>query len=79
MPWLQMLETLIKFALYGYTLENTTFNLWMDKLRRAKSKALAKFLYFLCDCTQGVLLAFWLEQLENVSKSYLEESQATYF
>lgn len=62
MPLLQILGMLIKFTLYGYILENTTFNLWMDKLHRAKSRPLAKFLYFPCDCTKGVLLAFWHKQ-----------------
>lgn len=34
----------------------------MDKPYEAKSKALAKFSYFLCDFTEGIVLAFWHKQ-----------------
>lgn len=63
MSLLKILVILITFTLYVCTLDSATFNLWMDKLNRTKSKTLAKFLYFMCDCTKGVLLAFWHKQV----------------
>lgn len=63
MSLLKTLVILFAFTVYVYTLDSATFNLWMDKLNRTKPKTLAKFLYFMCDYTKGVLLSFWHEQV----------------